>query len=88
VLISAFVFIFVAKDTTHLHSLHTMLDGQLLYFTIAFVVCNVGFDVLYELLPFMFENCCTEAVRVFIILLYVTFFNLNQILYFFRIPGA
>ena len=88
VLISAFVFIFVAKDTTHLHSLHTMMDGQLLYFTIAFVVCNVGFDVLYELLPFMFENCCTEVVRVFIILLYVIFFNLNQILYFFRIPGA
>jgi len=27
-LIAAFVFIFEVKDTTHLHSLHTMLDGQ------------------------------------------------------------
>jgi len=88
VLIATFVFIFVAKDTTHLHTLHTMLDGQLLYFTIAFLICNVGFDILYELLPFMFENCCTDNVRVFVILLYVIFFNSNQMLYFFRLPSA
>jgi hypothetical protein len=65
-----------------------MLDGQLLYFTIAFLICNVGFDILYELLPFMFENCCTDNVRVFVILLYVIFFNSNQMLYFFRLPSA
>ena len=88
VLLSMFAFLFVAKDTTHVHSLHTMLGGQLIYFSIAFVFCNVGFDVLYELLPFMFEDPSTEKMRIFTILLYVLFFNLNQMLYFFRIPGA
>ena len=88
VLIAAFVFVFVAKDTTHVHTLHTMLDGQLLYFSIAFVFCNVGFDILYETLPFMFESESTEAARIYIVLLYVIFFNVNQILYFWRIPGA
>ena len=88
VVIAAFVFVFVAKDTTHVHTLHTMLDGQLLYFSIAFVFCNVGFDILYETLPFMFESESTEAARIYIVLLYVIFFNVNQILYFWRIPGA
>ena len=88
VVIAAFVFVFVAKDTTHVHTLHTMLDGQLLYFSIAFVFCNVGFDILYETLPFMFESESTEAARIYIVLLYVIFFNANQILYFWRIPGA
>ena len=88
VVIAAFVFVFVAKDTTHVHTLHTMLDGQLLYFSIAFVFCNVGFDILYETLPFMFESGSTEAARIYIILLYVIFFNVNQLMYFWRIPGA
>lgn len=76
----------VAKDTNSVFGLHSMLDGQFLYFVIAFIVCNIGFDFLYELLPFMFESSSTENMRSMIILLYVIFFSLNQILYFWRVP--
>ena len=76
----------VAKDTNSVYGLHSMLDGQFIYFVVAFLVCNIGFDFLYELLPFMFESSSTEGMRCVIILLYVLFFAVNQIIYFSRVP--
>ena len=63
-----------------------MLDGQFLYFLLAFLVCTVGFDLLYEVLPFMFEDKNTESTRVQVLLAYVIFFCLNQLIYFWRLP--
>lgn len=78
--------VFSAKETPLVLGLHGMLDGQFLYFAFAFLFCNVGFDLMYEILPFMFESTSSENMRVTLLLLYVIFVNLNQILYFYRLP--
>lgn len=78
--------VFSAKETPLVLGLHGMLDGQFLYFAFAFLFCNVGFDLMYEILPFMFESTSSENMRVTLLLVYVIFVNLNQILYFYRLP--
>ena len=77
--------LFIAKDTPYAYTLHNMLDGQYLYFIIAFFLINCGFDFLFELLPFMFESSNSHWLRFYLITSYVIFFNVNQILYFWRL---
>ena len=86
IVVGVIVLTFIAKDTSSVYTLHSMLDGQFLYFLLAFLVCTVGFDLLYEVLPFMFEDKNTESTRVQVLLAYVIFFCVNQLLYFWRLP--
>ena len=87
IVLGVVVLAFIAKDTSSVYTLHSMLDGQFLYFLFAFLVCTVGFDLLYEVLPFMFEDNNTESTRVQVFLAYVVFFCVNQLLYFWRLPS-
>lgn len=79
-------FLTVARVSNYPLSLHNMLDGQFLYFAFAFLISSVGFDIFYEIMPFMFEHMHTESLRCYVVLLYVAYFNLNQIVYISRIP--
>lgn len=79
-------FLTVARVSNYPLSLHNMLDGQFLYFAFAFLISSVGFDIFYEIMPFMFEHMHTESLRCYVVLLYVIYFNLNQLVYISRIP--
>jgi hypothetical protein len=79
-------FLTVARVSNYPLSLHNMLDGQFLYFAFVFLISSVGFDIFYEIMPFMFEHMHTESLRCYVVLLYVIYFNLNQLVYISRIP--
>lgn len=81
VLVLSFAFFTISKDTTRDYVLSNMLDGQLLYFTFAFIWANIGFDVFYELMPFMFENVSCDLLRLYFISAYLLFFNLTRLIY-------
>ena len=88
VIIGTLIFVFIARDTPYPLSLHNMTDGQFLYFAFAFLLANIGFDAVYELMPFMFEGTSTEWLRCYTLLFYVAFLNLNQLLYYYKLPDA
>lgn len=70
-----------AKDSSITHMLKGMLDGQLLYFTFAFVFAHVGFDALYELMPMSFDPQHSEKLKIYFVCVYLIVFNFNQILH-------
>ena len=70
-----------AKDTSMTYALKGMLDGQLLYFTFAFVFAHIGFDTMYELMPMSFDSVHSEQLKIYFISAYLVVFNLNQILH-------
>lgn len=86
VVLGTLAFLFVARDSAYPLGIHNMLEGQMVYFAIAFLVVNVGFDAVYELLPFMFEGTSSEWLRCYSLLFYVALFNLNQLLYYYKLP--
>ena len=85
-MLGTLAFLFVARDSAYPLGIHNMLEGQMIYFAIAFLVVNVGFDAVYELLPFMFEGTSSEWLRCYSLLFYVALFNLNQLLYYYKLP--
>ena len=86
VILGTLAFMLVARDSAYPLGIHNMLEGQMLYFALAFLVVNVGFDAVYELLPFMFEGTSSEWLRCYSLLFYVALFNLNQLLYYYKLP--
>ena len=70
-----------AKDSSITYMLKGMLDGQLLYFTFAFVFAHIGFDALYELMPMSFDSQQSEKLKIYFVSTYLVVFNLNQILH-------
>ena len=70
-----------AKDSSMTYVLKGMLDGQLLYFTFAFIFAHIGFDTLYELMPMSFDSVHSEKLKIYFVSAYLVVFNLNQILH-------
>jgi len=70
-----------AKDSSMTYMLKGLLDGQLLYFTFAFVFAQIGFDTLYELMPMSFDSVHGEKLKIYFVSAYLVVFNLNQILH-------
>lgn len=87
VLTLAASFFTYAKDSTESHPIRGMLDGQVLYFSIVFLFANVGFDMMYELMPMQFENVSSDMLKIYFVCGYLVVFNLNQIMYIRSITG-
>jgi len=81
VLFLAISFFTIAKATTFNYVVMNLLDGQLLYFSVAFLFSNIGFDMVYELMPFMFEKMSGDVMRFYFVVGYLIFFNANQFMY-------
>jgi len=74
-------FFTIARDTSHVYVVKNILDGQLLLFVFAFLFANIGFDMMYELMPFAFEKVHSDTLRLYFIVGYLLLFNFNQLLY-------
>jgi len=74
-------FFTIAHDTSQIYVINNLLDGQLILFVLAFIFSNVGFDMMFELMPFTFEKIHSDTMRLYFIVAYLTIFNLNQIMY-------
>jgi len=81
VLFLSVTFFTVAKTTPYNYVIKNMLDGQLLYFVFAFLLGNIGFDMVFELLPYMFEKTNGDVMRLYFVVGYLIFFNANQLMY-------
>jgi len=79
-LLSASFFTY-AKDSSEIHPIKGMLDGQVLYFAIVFLFANVGFDMMYELMPLQFETMSSDILKIYFVCTYLLVFNVNQIMY-------
>ena len=74
-------FFTIARDTSHVYVVKNILDGQLLLFVFAFLFANIGFDMMYELMPFAFEKVHSDTLRLYFIVGYLLLFNFNQLAY-------
>ena len=74
-------FFTIARDTSHVYVVKNILDGQLLLFVFAFLFANIGFDMMYELMPFAFEKVHSDTLRLYFIVAYLLLFNFNQLTY-------
>ena len=74
-------FFTIARDTSHVYVVKNILDGQLLLFVFAFLFSNIGFDMMYELMPFTFEKVHSDTMRLYFIVGYLLIFNFNQLSY-------
>lgn len=79
--ITSFTFFTIAHDSSKIFIIKNVLDGQVIYFVIAFVFASVGFDIVYELMPFMFQNYKSDVLRIYFVLAYLFVYNLNQFFY-------
>jgi len=80
-------FFTLAKDGTGTGPIMSMLHGQVLYFTFAFILSNVGYDLAFEMLPMQFEGFNADRLRIYTISAYLVAFNVNQILYLRKIDS-
>ena len=81
VIFHALLLVTIAKESTSVNPTKSLAEGRLLYYALAFLLANCGFDLIYEVLPFMFSNRQARMVRVYFILLYVFYINIMQRLY-------
>lgn len=65
-----------ARESTDVTPMQSMADGRLLYYAIAFLLANCGFDLIYEVLPFMFSSEQARYVRIYFIMFYVFYVNI------------
>ena len=75
------LFLTSARDSVVANTMVNMMNGQLLYFVMAYFWSNVGFDVLAELIPYMHEKMSTDAVRQLVMVAYICFYNVYVIYY-------
>jgi hypothetical protein len=75
------LFLTSARDSVVANTMVNMMNGQLLYFVMAYFWSNVGFDVLAELIPYMHEQMSTDAVRQLVMVAYICFYNVYVIYY-------
>ena len=75
------LFLTSARDSVVANTMENMMNGQLLYFVMAYFWSNVGFDVLAELIPYMHEKMSTDAVRQLVMVAYICFYNVYVIYY-------
>ena len=75
------LFLTSARDSVVANTMVNMMNGQLLYFVMAYFWSNVGFDVLAELIPYMHEKYSTDAVRQLVMVAYICFYNVYVIYY-------
>jgi len=81
VIFHAVLLVTIAKESTSLNPTKSRFEGLLLYYALAFLFANCGFDLIYEVLPFMFQNKQARMVRIYFILLYVFYVNIMQRFY-------
>ena len=81
VILLGIFFFTIAKDSSMTYALRGMLDGQLLYFTLAFIFSHIGFDAMYEMMPMSFDPAASEKLKIYFVSTYLLVFNLNQILH-------
>ena len=75
------LFLTSARDSVVANTMVNMMNGQLLFFVMAYFWSNVGFDVLAELIPYMHEKMSTDAVRQLVMVAYICFYNVYVIYY-------
>ena len=81
ILAGTVLFLTSARDSVVANTMVNMMNGQLLYFVMAYFWSNVGFDVLAELIPYMHEKMSTDAVRQLVMVAYICFYNVYVIYY-------
>ena len=81
VILLGIFFFTIAKDSSMTYALRGMLDGQLLYFTLAFIFSHICFDAMYEMMPMSFDPAASEKLKIYFVSTYLLVFNLNQILH-------
>ena len=70
-----------AKESVSGNVIQTFCENQYIYFSIAFLFANCGFDVMYEILPFVFDKSQAKWFKNYFILLYVSYVNIVLLIY-------
>ena len=70
-----------AKESSSSNMIQTLCENQFIYYAVAFLFANCGFDVVYEILPFMFDKDDAKWVKNYFVLLYVTYVNVVLLIY-------
>ena len=81
VILHAIFIITVAHESAAMTPLQSLADGRLLYYAIAFLLANCGFDLVYEVLPFVFDDKQARLVRLYFIMIFVLYINVMVRLY-------
>ena len=70
-----------AKESVSGNVIQTFCENQYIYFSVAFLFANCGFDVMYEILPFVFDKSQAKWFKNYFILLYVSYVNIVLLIY-------
>ena len=81
VLATSFTYLSMTREAIEGNNVQSFMNGQLVYFILAFFWSNVGYDILRELIPFTLETVNMDVSKITITLIYLTYYNLNN--YFF-----